>query len=104
MLRENETSRVGAVLEHARAGDRDAMVRSAIELWVTPAESDGEGDAAHADVWRAIVEVGAVDAAVAAALAVIRDGQRIRPHAFIDVGEATSDFAVLCDIAQRTIK
>jgi len=35
MLRNNETSRVGAVLEHARAGDRAAMIKAAVELWVT---------------------------------------------------------------------
>src|SRR5262245_65092209 len=64
-----------------------------------PREGAGDADLEQAEVWRAIVEVGAVDAAAAAGLRVIRDRHRIRPSAFLDLSEAIAERETLVELA-----
>src|SRR5262249_57949155 len=102
-LRGNEASRVQAVLDRRLAGDRAGVVDAAVQFWLMPREGAGDDDLEQAEVWRAIVELGAVDAAAAAGLRLIRDGHRVRPSAFLDLSEAIADRDALVELAARVL-
>ncbi len=101
-LRANEASRVGAVLERKAAGDVPGMIAAAVELWVTPIER--RPDDATQEVWAALREAGALDAAVGAALRLVEAGQRIRPRVFLDVVEAIASPDRLVELAGQMIE
>ena len=86
-FRENEASRVSAVLERKLAGDVRGMVDAASQLWLTMPEREGEPDAAEAEVWAALVEQNAVADALKAGEALIRARQLLRPGGFVRVIE-----------------
>jgi hypothetical protein len=94
-MRDNEVSKVSAVLEHKRTGDHDAMITALMSLWLVPPEGAEQQDLAHTDAWDAIVEANAVDAATSAGLRLAREGKRIRPAAFLDLSENVSKDALL---------
>ena len=63
MFRENEASRLGAVLEHKAAGNLDGMLEAAAALWRELPERDGEVDTAEREVWNALAERGLTERA-----------------------------------------
>jgi hypothetical protein len=86
-VRENEVTRVAAVLEHKQRGDIPAMLSALQSLWIATPEHEGEPDEAAADAWRAVEEAAVVDQAVEAGLALLHEGKSIRIHAFVDLTE-----------------
>ncbi len=100
-MRENETARVAAVLSHAHDGNVQAAVDALMHLWIEKPERDGI-DLAALDAWRAIEELGAIDAAVTAGLALVRAGTLVRTHAFVDLTEQVSD-QVLIELADLAL-
>jgi hypothetical protein len=101
MFRDNEASRVSAVLERKLAGDPAGMIDAAVELWLS--EPEQSPDAAEDEVWRAIVDAKACEAAATAGMRLIRDRQRVRPSAFVDIGEAVEDPATLVELAELVL-
>lgn len=91
MFRDNEASRVGAVLACKEAGDVAGTIARAQELWLAPREHADTFDEACAEVWDAIVALRAEAAAVEAARVLFRAGVKIRSHAFIDLTEAMTE-------------
>jgi hypothetical protein len=91
------------VLDRRLAGDRDGVVDAAVQFWLMPREGAGEDDHAQAEVWQAIVDAGAVDAAAAAGLRMIRDRHRLRPSAFLDLSEAIADRDTLVELARLVL-
>jgi hypothetical protein len=101
-VRHNETTRVAAVLEQLRTGTRQAAIDALMLLWIEEPERPDEIDGAAIDAWHAIVEAGAVDAAIAAGLALLRSGTRIRRHAFVELTEQVPD-VVLVELAELAL-
>lgn len=102
MFRENETSRVGAVLEAKAAGDREGMIKAAIALWLSPPETTGP-DHAVEDVWEAITEVGAQAAAIDALFALCREPRQVRASAFVHLTEQIADRDRLLALARLVL-
>ncbi len=100
-MRHNEVTRVASVLALLRDGDHKAAIDALMLLWSEPPERAGI-DTAAGDAWEAIREAGVVDAAVAAGLARMRDGTRIRIHAFVDLTEQLSEDG-LCELANLVL-
>lgn len=98
-VRHNETTRVAAVLEQLGAGNRQAAIDALMLLWLDEPERSDAIDGAAIDAWHAIVEAHVVDDAIAAGLALLRAGKRIRRHAFVELTEQVSD-AVLVELAE----
>ncbi|HUJ59887.1 MAG TPA: hypothetical protein VLX92_15390 [Kofleriaceae bacterium] len=103
MFRENEITRVGEVLQHKQAGDLAAMVDAAAALWLEQPEHPELPDSAAAEVWKAIVDAGAVARAVDAGRRHVLEGRRLRPHAFVDVVEAIDDVGRLLELATAVL-
>jgi hypothetical protein len=105
VYRENEASRVGAVLERKYADDLAGVVRATLELWLAlPALApDTDGDPGHAEAWAVLVETNTLELAAVAALDAIRDGRKIRPQAYIDITEVIGDTAVQLELAERAL-
>lgn len=101
-MRHNETTRVAAVLEQLRDGNRQAAIDALMLLWLEEPERPETIDGAAIDAWQAIEEAGAIDEAIAAALALVRAGNRIRRHAFIELTERVSD-EVLSELAELVL-
>jgi len=90
MYRGNEASKVGGILELARAKDRVPLIAAVVEFWVTQPERTDEPDGAAHEVWRALVEADAIDDAIVAILPAMRERRLVRAHAFIDIVEHLS--------------
>src|SRR5262249_50832587 len=102
MFRDNEASRVGAVLAAKLAGDARAMIDAAIRLWLSAPERPADHDAAVAEAWAAIVEAGAIAAAIEAGLGLLAERPLFRGSAFVDLVEHIDDpsrlFAIAGDV------
>ena len=103
MFRENETSRVGAVLEARAAGDRDALVRAAVALWLSPRERADGPDVAVAEVWDAIVDMKVERDAIAALFELCRERRQIRESAFVHLSEQIADRDRLLELASLVL-
>lgn len=101
-VRHNETTRVAAVLEHLRDGNSRSAIDALVGLWLEDPERPDTIDGAAIDAWQAIEQAGAIDGAIAATLAVVRAGNRIRPHAFIELTERVSN-EVLIELAEQVL-
>lgn len=103
MFRENETSRIAAVLEAKLAGDAEGAVAAAGNHWLAEPESGSEKDYGGDEIWQALEELGATQAAVAHGIELIRH-QRLRPLAFVDILERTSDKGVLLELTATALE
>lgn len=103
MFRNNEVSRVSAVLARQLAGDRPGMVAAALELWVLPREHAEGPDVAVAEVWQALHAAGATQDAVTATLALIGRATHVRAAAVAGVVATLRDRAALLDLARRVL-
>lgn len=106
MYRTNEAELVSAVLERKLAGDADGAIDAAIRLWLSPEEraaDAGEPDEAHDEVWRALTEMGVTARASEAAVIILRDGEKLRFQAFIDIGESVPDPGTNAELAKLAL-
>jgi hypothetical protein len=104
MFRDNEASRVSAVLAAKLAGDTRATVDAAVSLWLSAPEQPGDRDAAVAEAWVAIMEIEAVSVAIDAGVMLLRERQPFRESAFVDLVEAVADPERLLAIADDVLE
>jgi hypothetical protein len=103
MYRTNEAALVSAVLERKLESDPGGVIEAAMKLWLVPEENAETLDVAHAEVWAVVNEMELRDRAIAAAIEVMERGEKIRLHAFIDIGESVADIDAQRRLAQLAI-